>query len=254
MKIVVLGDTHGRDTWELILQAQNYDLAVFIGDYFDSWDKSFQEQMDNFRKILTLKRLLGDKVILIIGNHDYHYTRFARSISERYSGHQSSHSFEIHRAVQEAIDSGYLQMAFQSDSFLFTHAGVTQTWLRSQQIDINEDASQSIAEYINELYTYKPQRFYFMGVDQTGDDKTQSPIWVRPMSLLEDAIQGINQVVGHTSVTRINPDGVDSLEGTKIFFIDAIGKGEYLIIEDGKVSLGKIALPEKQPHQKHKED
>jgi predicted phosphodiesterase len=38
MKIVAIGDIHGRDYWKQIIeQEQDADVFVFVGDYFDSF-------------------------------------------------------------------------------------------------------------------------------------------------------------------------------------------------------------------------
>ncbi len=36
MKIITIGDIHGRDFWKKILE-EPMDQLVFIGDYFDSY-------------------------------------------------------------------------------------------------------------------------------------------------------------------------------------------------------------------------
>ena len=71
---------------------------------------------------------------------------------------------------------------------------------------------------------------------QTGDDITQGPIWVRPMSLMSDMLEDTVCVVGHTTVTKL---GLDE-KFPKIILIDCLGtSGQYLIIEDGKPTASK---------------
>jgi len=38
MKTIFIGDIHGQDTWKKIVESENPDRVVFIGDYFDSFD------------------------------------------------------------------------------------------------------------------------------------------------------------------------------------------------------------------------
>lgn len=48
--------------------------VIFIGDYFDSHDEySTVEQIQNFKDIIEYKTNSTKKVIMLIGNHDYHY-------------------------------------------------------------------------------------------------------------------------------------------------------------------------------------
>jgi metallophosphoesterase superfamily enzyme len=74
-KTIFLGDTHGRSTWKDIIRNENPDRVVFIGDYFDSHDKELTAavQMFNMKEIIEFKKTSGIEVILLIGNHDYHY-------------------------------------------------------------------------------------------------------------------------------------------------------------------------------------
>lgn len=66
-----------------------------------------------------------------------------------------------------------------------------------------------------------------------GDDVTQTPIWVRPYSLQIDKLDDFRQVVGHTTQDKLQI-------GKHITYIDTLGtSGEYLIIEDGVMSIGK---------------
>jgi hypothetical protein len=71
-------------------------------------------------------------------------------------------------------------------------------------------------------------------MSNTGDDVTQSPIWVRLPSLFEDAVTGYVYVVGHTPLEELtitdNVIGIDTLGTTQ----------EFLIIEDGVPSSAKL--------------
>ena len=77
MKIVALGDTHGRDMWKTIVKIEeDFDKLLFIGDYFDTRDDiDASTQIQNFKEILEFKKENPDKVILLIGNHDFHYLK-----------------------------------------------------------------------------------------------------------------------------------------------------------------------------------
>ncbi len=230
MKVIALGDTHGRSFWKLIVHTQAFDKVVFIGDYFDSFNIPAEEQIRNFREIVAYKEAHPDKVVLLIGNHDYHYLPVARSIDETYAGFQDRYAFQIGHLIQEHRD--LLQVCYLWEDYLFSHAGVTQTWL-----DEVGYKGEEIADFINELFRYKPQKFLFNGYDPYGDDVTQSPLWVRPRSLRKDAFhpETIRQVVGHTAMRTLD------LKEDPFFFIDTLEtSGEYLIIENGNVRVEKV--------------
>ncbi len=113
MKTIVLGDTHGRSFWKLITHKENPDRVIFIGDYFDSFEISGVDQIQNFKEIIEFKWRGDCEVILLVGNHDYHYMR---GINEQYSGYQSNLAPTIGFELEDNKD--YLQMAYQMDEFL----------------------------------------------------------------------------------------------------------------------------------------
>ncbi len=93
-KWIAIGDIHGRDTWKPIVNSEidNVDRIIFVGDYFDSFHIPMQTQISNFLDILELKRKYPDRVVLLIGNHDYHYMR---SVKQTYSGFNSVYSLQV---------------------------------------------------------------------------------------------------------------------------------------------------------------
>lgn len=222
MTTLVLGDTHGRDYWKQIVDKENFDRIVFIGDYFDSFDITGGKQVDNFLDIIEYKKTSGKEVILLVGNHDYHYMP---GVQETYSGFQHTNCMIIARIIEQNFD--HLQMCYQYNNILMSHAGVTTNWLKNSAYE----GEANIADYINNLFYHHPFAFCFTGYDPYGDDITQSPIWVRPKSLLKDAFKfgKLTQIVGHTGMKKIDAYKY------RYWFIDTLGTSkEYLKIEEVK--------------------
>jgi predicted MPP superfamily phosphohydrolase len=222
MKIVALGDTHGRPYWKTVVETSDFDKVVFVGDYFDSRDFILEkQQIKNFREILAFKKSNPAKVVLLIGNHDFHYLP---GIEDRYSLYQSSYAAEIGKILADAKNKNLLQMCYVYQRFLFTHAGVTKTWANANGIDI-----EHIEDSINALFRNKPDAFKFTpGTNDSprGEDITQTPIWVRQGSLQFDKVDGYTQVVGHTPQDIL-------LLSTDVILIDTLGStGQYLTIVD----------------------
>lgn len=245
MKIIALGDTHGRSIWKEITAKENdADKIIFIGDYFDSHSNGYSgnRQIENFKDIIAFKKANMDKVILLIGNHDFHYMKAAQ---ETYSGYQHGYALEIRLLLEEALADDLLQMCYKHGNFFFSHAGLTNTWVEesfvSQPFEIGSVTIDNIEESVNDLFRYKPNYFRFnMGANlsQTGDDICQSPIWVRPASLMKDIFDGLRCVVGHTTVRQLGLN----YQLPKVILIDCLGTSqEYLAIEDGTPIAVKLS-------------
>ena len=107
MKTVAIGDVHGRSLWKLIVNQENPDRVIFIGDYFDSFDIKTEEQINNFLDIIEYKKSSGKEVIMLIGNHDYHY--FPEVGYTGTSGYQSIFKHQIEPTID--ANREHLQMA-----------------------------------------------------------------------------------------------------------------------------------------------
>jgi predicted phosphodiesterase len=242
MKTVIIGDIHGRSVWKDIVKKENPDQTIFVGDYFDSFEFSTAEQLYNFQEILRYKKEseeLGKKVVLLIGNHDYHY--FSGIKDTNTSGYQFGGAPAINQALEEA--KSQLQMCYEipGSKIIVSHAGISQVWLDNLRTEV---VPGLISDFINLVWEYTPLAFGKCSIDPYGDHVTESPIWIRPKSLMranKNSLLKENfiQVVGHTSVNKIDIKG--KATGKKYYFIDALEVGEYLIYNplDG-ITLGKL--------------
>lgn len=222
IKITTIGDLHGRDTWKKIVEDNSdSDLFIFVGDYFDSFDIDVMTQIHNFREIIAFKKDNPEKVVTLIGNHDFHYTR---ACIGSYSGFNHNTYYNIHIDLGDLIKDGTLVIAHQIKNFLFTHAGVTKTFCEEWNID-----TENLVDSLNDHLIYKPNCFNFRAGKNNsiyGDDIIQGPLWVRPTSLFEDALDYIH-VVGHTSKTVITPK-LNDTEDYGYILIDTLDSGQYL--------------------------
>lgn len=231
--IGVIADIHGRSKWKEIIKNPQVTKWVFIGDYFDDKNGGYSanRQIKNFKEIVEFKKANPDKVILLVGNHDFHYLK---GVNEHYSSYQFGYAKNINRVLQPVVDEGLLQICHQEDKYFFSHAGLTKTWCKNCGIDIN-----NLQESVNNLFKTDITKFRFtMGgnLSYGGNDVTQPPIWVRPQSLVKDMVDGIVCVVGHTQVKEVTVLNDDNL-----ILIDCLGTtDEYLIIENNVIKIGKI--------------
>lgn len=249
-KTVVIGDTHGRSTWKLIVHQENPDRVIFIGDYFDSYDISGVEQLHNFKEIVEYKETAftnegkddqhKTEVVMLIGNHDHHY--FPEVGYTGTSGYQNRLAPSISQVIDE--NRHHLQMAYGFGEFLFTHAGVSPEFM-DQVFGKDGWSIDTVVPDLNELFRHKPKAFEFNGFEPTGDNACQTPIWIRPRSLMKinkKHEKGLKdhyvQIVGHTQVRQIDIKG--KATGNRYYFIDALGtSGEYLVIVGDQVRVGQ---------------
>jgi predicted MPP superfamily phosphohydrolase len=243
-KTLVLGDTHGRSNWKLAIHQEQPDRIIFIGDYFDSFEFSGVEQIDNFKQIIQYKENNPQvEVVLLIGNHDHHY--FPEIGYTGTSGYQAGVGHSITQVIDE--NRHHLQIAYGFENYLFTHAGVSPVFM-DQVFGENDWSIENVVVDLNELFRYKPMAFEFNGFDAYGDNTTQTPIWIRPRSLMsankkhkKSLRKDYIQIVGHTGMKRIDIDGSDKFTGGRYYFIDTMEtSGDYLIIEDNKLRVNSV--------------
>ena len=187
---LAIGDVHGRDFWKSYID-EPFTEFYFTGDYFDSFDLPFSKQYINFTEICKAARA-DSRIKLCLGNHDYHYLRGV--LNQYYSGFQDRYCHKIGDVLEENID--LMRVVYiTEDNFIISHAGVTSWFYKSIAAKNPTD--------INSAFDRDRNVLLFNGYNNYGDDITQSPIWVRPRSLIKDALPVYSQIVGHTPVKEI---------------------------------------------------
>lgn len=234
MKITVVGDIHGLDVWKRIMVAeQDSDKIIFIGDYLDSFDIPASKQIENLREIIALKRSNPMNVILLLGNHDFHYLPEAQ---ERYGGYNPITAMNASDILVKCLQSSrpLINITYEYAQLQFSHAGVTDTWVENVSAKMNYRLRWKEREVLPFLRFTAGENY-----SDTGDDITQSPIWVRPPSLLADAQPVFTQIVGHTRQDTINCQ--KAANGKDVWFIDTLSTSrEYLVIQDKEFVVRKI--------------
>ncbi len=252
MNINVIGDIHGRTNWKDLVKEDA--INVFLGDYFDPYDRiPAEDLMANFMDICDFKRS-HPETILLYGNHDMHYiSPYYGGTTTRYDGRNAKRFKEL---FDESEDLFY-GVAYAPDSkHLITHAGVTRSWL-DKYLDTDDftgiwlpdgskvPTTKEVEAFINDLWWnskdtdghHEKQEFSFRENcdywDTYGETPTQSPVWIRPNTLVEDNAYReteVVQIVGHTQVQRVVDfsDVTDNIHGTEvrlgIVLVDCLGQ------------------------------
>lgn len=128
----------------------------------------------------------------------------------------------------------YTSWIYKFDNIIFSHAGISETWLNNAGLTIDNINGRKP----DELFGFTPDNYY----DWTGESITQPPTWIRVPSLIKSAYSDFIQVIGHTPVKEIVnvmdckdikkfPEKYTKSKG--IWMCDALPR-QYLIIENNK--------------------
>lgn len=209
MRVIVIGDIHGRRNWKELIDANA--LNVFVGDYFDPYDDyTFKQQADNFKELVSLKASQPNNFVLLYGNHDVHY--FMKG--ERSSRYNDAHAQET-KDLFESSKMLFHGIAFAPDNgHLISHAGVTKQWAYFRlgyKDGTPVPTPKELEVMVNDLWNTDKGAFSFMNnvqdwYDCYGTSSSHSPIWVRDETLAYNAINnggGWLQIVGHTQHQKV---------------------------------------------------
>jgi hypothetical protein len=242
VKTAIIGDVHGRPFWKKVIDREyNADRYIFVGDYFDNVQYTVKEQVYNFQHIIAYKMTHPEKeVVMLIGNHDYHY--FPEVGNMNTSGYQSAHAKELESLINTFRKD--LQVCYQFDKFIVSHAGVSSVFL-DNTFGAGNWKLDDIATDLNDLFLKNPLAFQFNGTEPSGDDPQQGPLWIRTESLVKANKETLEskciQVYGHTKIDRIHRIG--KITGSRYQLIDTLGtSGEYLVVENGSIRYDSVDI------------
>lgn len=216
MKVLTIPDLHCRSFWKTAVDKWDGSI-VFLGDYVDpyphEWEDEEPNPIDVLLDVLNFKDRNQDRVTLLLGNHDFHY------LFDGYNGSRLDfvHWDELHQIYEE--DREFFQIAKQIDDILFTHAGVSQGWLKRHDLTLPTYGADI---YLNEIFKASPEMFWEMSWERGGWSQTGSPIWhdVREFDVEEEH----TNIFGHTQL-KDNPLKLQNwacLDCRRPFIVDTI--------------------------------
>ena len=140
MKLLILGDIHGRKFWREVINnnESKVDKVIFLGDYLDPYPEEIEENPElmeceyfgdakNLLKMLedivSLKKNSPNKYILLCGNHtcSYIWSKFHAASRTDYKNWEKYHKF-----FSENLD--YFNLVWIEDDVIFSHAGISEGW------------------------------------------------------------------------------------------------------------------------------
>jgi hypothetical protein len=229
MKVLVIGDVHGRKFWRQAIadNIDKVDKIIFLGDYLDPYQNEIEENPElmeceyfgdskNLLKMLedivSLKKNEPDKYILLTGNHtdSYIWSKFRAATRTDYKSWEKYHKF-----FSQNLE--YFNLVWIENNTIFSHAGISEGWknerfnLESSILDLAKNLlSKNIKEFpivwINALSDISHRRYGDMpyGSCEWADimehiDHYQSEVQEKIVPLGDNEIY---QVFGHTRLQK----------------------------------------------------
>lgn len=210
MKIISIGDVHGRPFWKKI-DPKNYDKIIFTGDFVDSYIYTNEEILVNLMEIIELKKDFPDKVVLILGNHDLHYMWDYKTFG--CSGYRPALYHDLHDQFND--NRNLFQVSFQMDNHIWTHAGISKGWYKFNREVIEEYTDRfdckTLAEVLNIILWTKDNHILHQVSDYRGGVYQYGGItWADRKETMNGYLPGYHQIVGHTPINEITMFGDDS--------------------------------------------
>lgn len=242
-KILILGDIHGRTCWKDIISKEQPTKIIFLGDYVSSHGRvTAGTQISNLIEILDYKEANPDNVILLRGNHDLQHLGY-------YWAECSGFNHDVYKWMSDTKNKDRFekntQWIYIEGDYLFSHAGVSEEWLKYYNIKFEDINSLQPSV----VFSFTPRKFS----DYTGISDTQPCTWIRPIALTSCAYGNYHQVVGHTRIHGNISQLLDKNEyislvknslqtlpinmdnGKQLYLCDMLPY-VYAILQDGKIN------------------
>jgi hypothetical protein len=202
MRWLIVPDFHQQiDAVEYLLERErgNYEFVLFMGDYFDSFDKSTSAERTARWLALNMTR---KNYFFLLGNHDLQYLFDSRRF--RCSGYQGDN---MKHYVQHCIRwntnvdrpegdlRGEFRLFQQVGPWTISHAGLHPSFIPWQgfspawlENECNMALSYALCGSSHPLFE--------AGADRGGDQRYGGIVWNDWTNL--QPVEGLNQLVGHT--------------------------------------------------------
>lgn len=225
MKTLVVGDLHLKQPFVLpaidgLLAAESeIGRIVFLGDACDDWGATEADELEAiefYARWVAKRREQGLQVDVLLGNHDFCYIRGKRGPGSLMT---------IMRDLRSILENDlHASIACAIGSYLCTHAGVTGVWAKrfipdtaalsagrdahGPSRDENGRARGSDAYMIaKRLNCMLADSAHWADLDSCppsrGGWSLPGPLWADLRDMLDDALPGVPQIVGHTPVERV---------------------------------------------------
>jgi hypothetical protein len=224
LRTVSIGDTHGNDVADIVSGiVEDYDKIIFAGDYVDSFGLDDSVIRKSLTDIIGLKQRYADKIVLLWGNHDIQY--YLGFMKYGCSGYRP----EMQKVLYELfhLNTDLFQLSFQSDGWLWTHAGITNEWYNDRFRPFIESHPHidSVSDLLNLAFSERYPALFDVGFIRGGRYKTGGPLWCDITELTSDPFTEFHQIAGHNRVRKFHSF---LKNGKELTFIDILENEEII--------------------------
>lgn len=183
-EFILIPDVHGRTFWkDAVKDLQPNQKVIFFGDEHDPYPNEqigTMSSLENFEEILKFKEENPDQVVLLWGNHSFHYTNYTLNGSRKDRYHEDI----LNTYYLEHKDWFQFMYVHEEDGLttIFSHAGVHFQWLNNLRKELNLPEVKTSKEFIEAVKTFNewnPDNKYVWDVSiyRGGSSDFGSCIW-----------------------------------------------------------------------------
>lgn len=232
MTILAIGDLHGKKIWQEAVTKIAADHIVFLGDYINAKRWLFNgSSRANLEALLLFKHRNFDRVHLLLGNHDMLYLDSTISSTLPIRRVLTAKMFRLYRDNAECFE-----IAYQKDRFLFTHAGVSQSWYDRHRTLLMRHRGDTLAEKLNAVQRSSHSNIlHEKGRTRGGTFEHGGVTYADKVETERNGLRGYVQIVGHT---KVKEPTVHKNEKGSVLYLDCLNSvTEFLLINENEASI-----------------
>ncbi len=215
-KILIIPDIHTKfGIAETIIEKEDPDNIVFLGDYFDDFGDSME--IANQTAVWLKESLEKENRIHLLGNHDLSYL----DSNHRCSGYEESKLFAI---KQTGIDLTKLHHYCWVGDWLCTHAGLSGEFFKAYNYK-----NLHIGKFLDKMIKHNKNRLYDCSSFRGGRDAHSGILWCDYSEFID--VPNLKQIFGHT---------VGPLRQTENHVCLDTALHHYTIYKDEKLKIFKV--------------
>jgi len=226
MRLLIVPDIHNHiENAEHWLKTQEFDRALFLGDYFDDYEDNVTDARATAFWLRHRMETTDD--IFLLGNHDAAYM-FPDDPQLYCPGFTPAKA----RGINEILGPKHwprFQIAHIEQGWLISHAGFHPTWVDDAEIEM---LLARCERALRKVKRGRVDALLRVGADRAGSQLIGGPLWMDWDSLVP--IPGINQIVGHTPAADVRRK---ITRNSSNYCLDVKNGAVAAILSDGNVEI-----------------